>query len=77
MTINVTKAKTNLSKLIKLLESGQEREIIVCKWGKPILRWTLFSETTRPFGMLKNEYPQNDSDFFSLDGEIASEFGEV
>ena len=80
MTVNIYEAKTNMSRLTKLLESGQEKEIIVCNRGKPVLRWTaVFEEPkqARPFGILKDKYRPSDADFFALDEEIASEFGGI
>ena len=77
MVVNVYEAKTNMSKLMHLLESGQEKEIIVCNRGTPVLRWTAINEKpafTRPFGVLKDQYPNADEvDFFALDEEIATE----
>ena len=37
-TINIYKAKTNLSKLIKMLEEGKEQEIIITRYGKKIAK---------------------------------------
>ena len=37
-TVSVFQAKTNLSKLIKRLESGQEREIVIARHGRPVAR---------------------------------------
>ena len=78
MVVNVYEAKTNMSKLMRLLESGQEKEIIVCNRGTPVLRWvpiTSEASSPRPFGMLKGKYPKSDPRlFFELDEEIALEF---
>lgn len=78
MVVNVYEAKTNMSKLMRLLESGQEKEIIVCNRGTPVLRWVRINNAlpeTRPFGVLKGKYPRVDpASFFELDEEIASEF---
>ena len=77
MVVNIYEAKTNMSKLMHLLETGEEKEISVCNRGKPILRWVPFQgeeKATRPFGIYKGKYPQNTSDFFELDQEIAEEF---
>lgn len=78
MVVNVYEAKTNMSKLMHLLQSGQEKEIIVCNRGTPVFRWVPVSgvnKESRPFGIYKNKYPKtSDGDFFALDEEIASEF---
>ena len=78
MVVNVYEAKTNMSKLMHLVESGQEKEIIVCNRGNPVLRWVPIaasSQNPRPFGILKGKYPKSDlGSFFELDEEIAKEF---
>ena len=78
MVVNVYEAKTNMSKLMHLLETGQEKEIIVCNRGTPVLRWVPISNASaspRRFGLLKGKYPKADpQSFFDLDEEIAEEF---
>ena len=77
MVVNIYEAKTNMSKLMHLLESGQEKEIIVCNRGTPVLRWVPIANSSanpRPFGILKGKYPTSNPDtFFELDEEIAHE----
>lgn len=53
--VNMFEAKTNLSKLAKMLEDGIEDCIIVARNGKPLLRITLEKEvdTSRRFGIGK------------------------
>ena len=36
MMVNMLEAKTNLSKLIKKLETGEEDKIVLCRDGKPV-----------------------------------------
>ena len=78
MLVNITDAKNNMAELMRLLETGEEKEIIVCKHGKPMVRWMPFApaeEEPRPFGLLKEKYPDVDPNhFFDLDEEIALEF---
>jgi len=78
MIVSISEAKANMSKLMRLLESGQEKEIIVCHRGTPVFRWlpiSAASEEPRPFGIYKDKYPNvSEGDFFALDEEIASEF---
>lgn len=42
MQINVNEAKTNLSELMKKLESGEEKEIVIARYGKPVIRMVPF-----------------------------------
>jgi prevent-host-death family protein len=37
-TVNMLEAKTNLSRLVESVESGQEKEIIIARNGKPVAR---------------------------------------
>lgn len=39
-TVNIFQAKTNLSKLIEQVESGEETEIIIARHGRPVARLT-------------------------------------
>jgi len=43
MQVNVFEAKSNLSKLLKLLEEGKEDYIIIAKHGKPCAKITFES----------------------------------
>ena len=43
--VNIFEAKTDLSKLIRLLEQKKEDLIIVARNGKPIVKMTLINET--------------------------------
>ncbi len=77
MLLNIYEAKTNLSKIVQSLETGAEKEVIICNRGKPVVRCTpisVFDENKRPFGIQKDNYKASDSDFFELDEEIAKEF---
>jgi len=38
--VNVLEAKTNFSKLLLLLETKQESEVIICKNNKPVAKLT-------------------------------------
>ena len=78
MLLNIYEAKTNFSKIIQSLETGLEKEVIICNRGKPVVRCTpisAFDENKRPFGIWKDKYAApSDSDFFELDETIAKEF---
>ncbi len=37
-TVNIFQAKTNLSKLVEQVETGQEKEIIIARNGRPVVR---------------------------------------
>lgn len=74
--VNMFEAKTNLSKLAKLLEDGKEDTIIVARNGKPLLRIAL--EKPKPvskrFGFAKGlfEVP-DDFDEFDISEDFEGE----
>ena len=45
--VNVLEAKNNLSRLIRLLESGDEDNIIIARDGVPIVQMTLLPRTEK------------------------------
>lgn len=44
MQVNILEAKTELSKLIRLLETGKEDHIIVARHGKPVVKMTVYND---------------------------------
>ena len=71
--VNMLEAKTNLSKLIKLLEDKQEDEIIIARAGNPVVKMVLIKSTpnkrTGLFnGQMKNSMTQEEFD--SVNKEI-------
>ena len=75
MRINVQVAKTDFSKLIRLLETGQEESIIVTKNEKPIVIMTLYPENPvkNRIGIAEGKF-HDPEDFDKYDDEIASLF---
>lgn len=74
---NMYEAKTNLSKISKLLEDGIEDCVILSRNGKPIIKMTLVEEKPRRnlFGCAKGMFEIPD-DFDEID--ISSDFeGEI
>lgn len=73
--VNVLEAKTNLSKLISLLENEEEEEIIICKNNNPIATIKLIPklDVSKRLGIAKGNliYPE---EFTQMDDEIASMF---
>lgn len=54
---NITEFKTNLSKFIRLLESGKEEEIVICRGNEKILKMVLFDgdEKNQRVGVAKGQ----------------------
>lgn len=58
--VNMLDAKTNLSKLVDAVESGDESEIIIARNGRPAARLvavTEASEPVQPLGFLDGKFP--------------------
>lgn len=73
---NVYELKTNISKYLELLESGKEKEIIICRYGKKIAIISSYDNSNKKkrIGAAIGKIKYKD---FSLedDGTIANEFG--
>ena len=44
MQVNILEAKTNLSNLVRLVETGQEERIIIARYGEPVMKRELNNE---------------------------------
>ena len=42
--VNIYEAKTNLSKFIEKLEKGEEEEIVICRFNKPVATISLYKK---------------------------------
>ncbi len=45
MQVNILEAKTNLSNLVRMVETGEEEVIIIARYGKPIVKMTIYQDT--------------------------------
>ena len=72
MQVNILEAKTDFSKLIRLLETKKEDYITVARNGKPVAKITLINETpvSRRIGVAKGKFNIKD-DFDADNKEIA------
>ena len=72
MQVNVLEAKTDFSKLIRLLESKKEDSITVARNGKPVVKITLIEEipVSNRIGVAKGKFDYY-GDFDSDNNEIA------
>lgn len=71
LQVNILEAKTDLSKLIRLLESKREDYITVARNGKPVARITLINETpaSKRIGVRKGK--------FSVQGDFDADNREI
>lgn len=58
MQVNILEAKTDFSKLIRLLETKKEDYITVARNGKPVVKITLLNETpvSKRIGVAKGKF---------------------
>ena len=72
MQVNILEAKTDFSKLIRLLESKREDCITVARNGKPVAKITLVQETpvSKRIGAAKGKFNMK-GDFDADNREIA------
>ncbi len=72
MQVNILQAKTDFSKLIRILESGRESSITIARNGKPVARIILAEEpeASRRIGAAKGVFKAPD-DFDAANKEAA------
>ena len=76
MQVNILEAKTELSKLIRLIETGKEESIIIARYGKPVVKLTPYTDVpvSRRIGVAKGKL-QAPADLDAHNDEIAELFG--
>lgn len=76
MKVNMLEAKTNLTKLVKLLESKEEDEILICRNNEPVARILRYERPkNKRIGIAKGKHkPLDLEEFNSMNEEIAKEF---
>ena len=77
MQVNILEAKTNFSKLVRLIETKQEDHIVVARHGRPVMKMVSYNDTPveNRIGIARGKLvcPQ---DLDRDNGEIAALFGE-
>ena len=73
MQVNVLEAKTDFSKLIRLLETQREECIVVARAGKPVVQITLYKKppVSKRIGVAKGKF-KSPVDFDRDNAEIAA-----
>lgn len=73
--VNILQAKTELSKLILLLETDKEDEVIIARNGKPVAKLELYKKSSeKRIGIAKGLFVFNDAVFENLDAQIEQLF---
>ena len=44
MQVNILEAKTNLSNLVRLVETGKEDSVIIARYGRPVAKLVTYSD---------------------------------
>ena len=78
MQVSILEAKTNLSNLVRLIESGKEDGIIIARYGKPVAKMVVYKDVpvTKRIGVAKGKL-QSPEDLDRFNDEIAAAFGGV
>jgi prevent-host-death family protein len=73
MQVNVFEAKTDFSKLIRLIESGREESVTVARNGRPVVKIVPYESTpvSNRIGIAKGKFTVPD-DFDAGNEEIAA-----
>ena len=76
--VNMLKAKTELSKLVHMLETRQEEVIYISKNGRPVAQLTLIAKAPKQsrIGAAKGGFTVPE-DFDLWDDEVAGSFGDM
>lgn len=74
--VNVLEAKTDFSKLIREIETGKEDGIIIARYGRPIVKMSIYNEVPieKRIGVAKGKFSVPD-DIDAHNDEIAAMFG--
>jgi len=74
--VNMLEAKTNLTKLIKLLENKEEDEIIIARNNIPVAKLVFYEkQVNKRIGLTEGKYKSISlQEFNSLNDEIEKEF---
>ena len=76
MQVNILEAKTNLSNLVRLIETGKEENIIIARYGKPVVKMVIYSDVpvSKRIGVAKGKL-KSPADLDQYNDEIAAMFG--
>ena len=76
MQVNILEAKTNLSKLVRLIETGKEDHIIIARYGKPVVKMVIYNDTpvSKRIGVAKGKL-KSPEDLDKYNDEVAEMFG--
>ena len=76
MQVSVLEAKTNLSNLVRLVETGKEESVVITRYGKPVVKIVLYNNipVSKRLGVAKGKL-KSPTDLDQYNDEIAKMFG--
>ncbi len=76
LQVNILEAKTDLSRLIKLIETGKEDNIIIARYGKPVVKMSIYNDVpvSNRIGIAKGKF-EAPADLDQDNSKIAALFG--
>ena len=74
-TVSMFEAKTNLSNLVKLVETGKEDMVVIARYGKPVVKMVTYTDVpvSKRIGVAKGKL-KSPADLDQYNGEIAAMF---
>ena len=74
--VKILEAKTNMSNLVRLMETGKEDRIIIARYGKPVVKMVLYNDApvSKRIGVAKGKL-KSPEDLDQHNDEIAAMFG--
>ena len=78
MQVNILEAKTHLSNLVRLIETGEEEQVTIARYGKPVVKMTVYNEkpVSKRTGIAKGKL-KTPVDLDRDNAEIEAMFGGV
>lgn len=76
MRVNILEAKTNLSNLVRMVETGKEEVVVISRYGKPVVKMVAFNDApvSKRIGVAKGKL-KSPADLDQYNDEIATMFG--
>ena len=76
MQVNILEAKTHLSNLVRMIETGKEEVIVIARYGKPVVKMVTYNDTpvSKRIGVAKGKL-KSPKDLDQYNDEIAAMFG--
>ncbi len=77
MQVNMLEAKSNLSKLVKAIETGHEKSIVIARNGLPVAQIiALHPKRKRKLGIADGKLSISDEDWTMMDKDLVDMFEE-